>query len=77
MSTPGLSVQTDIPAGLKVQSDRDLIVQVLQNLLSNAIKYNLANGWIKIYARKVPTNINITIANASKDIGDRSRLAPF
>ncbi|AFZ60761.1 HAMP domain-containing protein [Anabaena cylindrica FACHB-243] len=73
---PHLSLQTDIPAGLKVQGDRDLLMQVLQNLLSNAIKYNLADGWIKIYAQQKPTNIHITIANASKDIpaSDRDRL---
>ncbi|MEA5623225.1 sensor histidine kinase [Nostoc sp. UHCC 0251] len=73
---PHLSVQTDIPTGLKVQGDRDLLMQVLQNLLSNAIKYNLANGWIKIYAEKMQTNVHITIVNASIDIpvSDRSRL---
>ncbi|MBD2451905.1 HAMP domain-containing protein [Nostoc sp. FACHB-152] len=73
---PHLIVQTDIPTGLKVQGDRDLLMQVLQNLLSNAIKYNLADGWIKIEAQKLPTNIQITIANASKDIpaSDRHRL---
>lgn len=65
---PDLRLQTDIPTGLKVQGDRDLLMQVLQNLLSNAIKYNLANGWIKIDAGKMPTNIHITIANASIDI---------
>jgi heavy metal sensor kinase len=73
---PGLSVHTDIPTGLKVQGDRDLLMQVLQNLLSNAIKYNLPNGWIKIDAQKMPTQIQITIANASKEIptSDRDRL---
>ncbi|OUL32221.1 two-component sensor histidine kinase [Nostoc sp. T09] len=73
---PHLSLQTDIPAGLKVQGDRDLLMQVLQNLLSNAIKYNLANGWIEIHAEKTQTTLQVTIANASKDIpvSDRDRL---
>ncbi|MBD2436547.1 ATP-binding protein [Nostoc sp. FACHB-110] len=73
---PGLSVQTDIPAGLKVKGDRDLLMQVLQNLLSNAIKYNLADGWIMIYAQKRANNLYITVANASKEIhhSDRTRL---
>ncbi|OUL27965.1 two-component sensor histidine kinase [Nostoc sp. RF31YmG] len=73
---PHLSLQTNIPAGLKVQGDRDLLMQVLQNLLSNAIKYNLANGWIKIHAEKTQTNLHVTITNASKDIpaSDRDRL---
>ncbi|MBD2676697.1 MULTISPECIES: cell wall metabolism sensor histidine kinase WalK [Nostoc] len=73
---PHLKVQSDIPDGLKVQGDRDLLIQVLQNLLSNAIKYNLPNGWIKIHAHQNQKTLQVTIANASKDIpeGDRSRL---
>ncbi|MDZ8188617.1 MAG: ATP-binding protein [Nostoc sp. ChiSLP02] len=76
MLAPHLSVQSDIPNGLKVQGDRDLLIQVLQNLLSNAIKYNLSNGWIKIQARQAQTKLYVTITNASKDIpaSDRSRL---
>ncbi|GAB1539910.1 hypothetical protein NUACC21_25780 [Scytonema sp. NUACC21] len=71
-----LTIQSDIPAGLKVQGDRDLLVQVLQNLLSNAIKYNLPNGWIKIHVEKTQTFVQVTITNASKDIpqSDRDRL---
>jgi heavy metal sensor kinase len=73
---PHLSVQTDITDGLRVQGDRDLLIQVLQNLLSNAIKYNLANGWIQIHAHQTETTLYVTIANASIDIpvSDRSRI---
>ncbi len=61
------------PTGLKIQGDRDLLMQVLQNLLSNAIKYNLANGWINIHVQQTQTNLRITIANASKDIPTSDR----
>lgn len=73
---PHLSVQTDIPAGLKVKGDRDLLIQVLQNLLSNAIKYNLADGWMMIYAETRSKNLYITVVNASQEIpaSDRARL---
>ncbi|KAB8331589.1 HAMP domain-containing protein [Scytonema tolypothrichoides VB-61278] len=73
---PHLSVQTDIADGLRVQGDRDLLIQVLQNLFSNAIKYNLPNGWIEIHAWQTQTTLHVTIANASKEIsvGDRSRI---
>jgi heavy metal sensor kinase len=70
---PHLSLQTDIPAGLRVKGDRDLLMQVLQNLLSNAIKYNLANGWIEINAQQTQTNLHVTITNASKDIPQSHR----
>jgi two-component system, OmpR family, heavy metal sensor histidine kinase CusS len=65
---PHLSVKHDIPLELKVQGDRDLLMQVLQNLLSNAIKYNLVNGWIEIHAEQRQNTLHITITNASKDI---------
>ena len=68
MLAPHLTVQTDFTDGLRVQGDRDLLIQVLQNLFSNAIKYNLANGWIQIRAHQTQTTLHITIANASKDI---------
>ncbi|WP_313941651.1 MULTISPECIES: ATP-binding protein [Calothrix] len=74
---PHLTVKNHILSGLKVQGDRDLLMQVLQNLLSNAIKYNLAdNGWIEISAQQQQNQLHITITNASKDIpaSDRDRL---
>lgn len=73
---PELEVKVQIISGLRVQGDRDLLVQVLQNLIGNAIKYNLPNGWIKIYARRYETNVFVTIANSSKDIPecDRDRI---
>jgi signal transduction histidine kinase len=37
---PRLVVSADIAAGVKVQGDEDLLVQLLQNLASNAIKFN-------------------------------------
>ncbi|MDF5732563.1 MAG: ATP-binding protein [Rhizonema sp. PD38] len=73
---PHLAVQTNIADQLKVQGDRDLLIQVLHNLFSNAIKYNLADGWIQLHATRTQTYLHITIANASNDIpvGDRIRI---
>ncbi|MHC5738882.1 sensor histidine kinase [Nostoc sp.] len=68
MLAPQLTVQTDFADGLHVKGDRDLLIQVLQNLFSNAIKYNLPNGWIQIRTHQTPTNLHVTIVNASKDI---------
>ncbi|MCC5645161.1 HAMP domain-containing protein [Nostoc sp. CHAB 5824] len=76
MLAPNLIVQTDFTDGLRVQGDRDLLIQVLQNLFSNAIKYNLTNGWIQIRAHQIQTTLHVTIANASKDIplSERNRI---
>ena len=73
---PHLEIQTEIAEGLRVQGDRDLLVQVLQNLISNAIKYNLPDGWIRIDARRQGATVLITISNCSKEIplSDRDRI---
>ena len=74
---PHLEVQTNIANGLRVQGDRDLLVQVLQNLVSNAIKYNLPDGWIRIDARRQAQIVSITISNCSKDIPEKDRSRIF
>jgi heavy metal sensor kinase len=73
---PHLETQTEIADGLRVQGDRDLLIQVLQNLISNAIKYNLPNGWIRIEAHRQGATVSITISNCSKEIpvSDRNRI---
>lgn len=71
---PHLEIQSEIADGLRVQGDRDLLVQVLQNLISNAIKYNLPNGWIRIHAYRQGTIVSITISNCSKDIPVSDRI---
>ena len=73
---PHLEVKTEIPAGLVVKGDRDLLVQVLQNLIGNAIKYNLSDGWILIQARHQATRVSVTITNCSQDIpvDERERI---
>ncbi|MEH2192886.1 MAG: ATP-binding protein [Nostoc sp.] len=77
MLAPNLTVQTEFTDGLRLQGDRDLLIQVLQNLFSNAIKYNLPNGWIEIRTHQTQTTLHITIANASKDIPVSERLRIF
>ncbi len=73
---PDLSVKTEIVAGVRVEGDRDLLVQVLQNLISNAIKYNLPYGWIRIQAYYQGAIALVTISNSSKDISasDQERI---
>ena len=73
---PDLAVQTEIASSLRIQGDRDLLVQVLKNLISNAIKYNLPQGWIRIIAAHQEQTVIVTISNRSEEIpvGDRDRI---
>ncbi len=76
MLAPHLTVRTNIDPGLIVKGDGDLLMQVIQNLFSNAIKYNIADGWIKVDAFQNHRQLQLTIANASKEIlpGNRNRI---
>jgi len=73
---PHLEVQADIADGLRVQGDRDLLIQLLQNLISNAIKYNLVDGWIKMQARLQEARVLLTITNSCKPVlpSDQERI---
>ena len=45
-----VAVQVDIPSGLPVVTDKDLLAIVVQNLVSNAVKYSTAGGTVRVTA---------------------------
>ena len=47
-----LSIQVDIPEGLRVHVDRTWLHDIFTNLLSNAFKFTAEGGRISIVARK-------------------------
>ena len=69
---PDLPVKVEIEAGLDVKGDRDLLTQILQNLIDNAVKYNLPTGsagqWLSVVGRRKGNVVQVTVANASRDI---------
>lgn len=70
---PGLPVEVVLEeADLRVKGDRDLLTQVLQNLIDNAVKYNLPLGsagqWLSVTGRRRGHVVQVTVANASRDI---------
>ena len=77
MLAPHLKVEAKIPTGLQIESDRDLLIQVLQNMISNAIKYNLPEGWIKINAGYQYNTLFVTITNSSLDLPAREKSQIF
>jgi two-component system, OmpR family, heavy metal sensor histidine kinase CusS len=76
MLSPDLTVDCQIEAGLTVQADQALLIQVLHNLISNATKYNLPQGWVRIEARQQQQQVLVQISNSSKDIpaSERSQI---
>ncbi len=46
-----LTLEIDVPAGLKARGDRDKLEQILLNLLSNAVKFTPDGGRIQVVGR--------------------------
>ena len=69
---PDLPMKVVLDEELTVRGDCDLLTQILQNLIDNAIKYNLPPGsvgrWLTITGRRLGKVVQVTVANASKDI---------
>lgn len=69
---PDLPVKVELAQALWVKGDRDLLTQVLQNLIDNAVKYNLPLGnagqWLSVTGRRKGSVVQVTVANASRDI---------
>jgi two-component system sensor histidine kinase KdpD len=47
----GESVEVDIPSGLNVRTDRNMLLTVLRNLLDNAVKASPEGGKVLLQAR--------------------------
>jgi signal transduction histidine kinase len=77
----GMEVELDLPSGLPpVAGDEPALRRVFQNLIDNAIKYGVAGGWIGLSARRVGTEVWITVADRGIGIepAEQSRIfEPF
>ena len=65
---PDLAISAEIEPGVIVAGDRDLLGQVVQNLITNAAKYNLPQGWVRVQLQPHPSQVHLTIANATTSL---------
>ena len=75
MMAPSLDIAAEVPPGVSIRADADLMRQLLANLASNAVKYNVDNGWIRISLQSAQGRVLLVVANAARGIppalGDR------
>ncbi|MGE3274812.1 MAG: ATP-binding protein [Vicinamibacterales bacterium] len=85
----GITIATDVPAGLAVRADRDRLRQVLANLIDNAVKYTPDGGHITVDAEAAGGRVRLHVTDSGPGIpphdlpriwdrlyrGDRSRTA--
>lgn len=77
MLAPALQISEDIPPGIGVSADGNLLTQILHNLVSNAIKYNVEGGWIRIAASRAADLATVVVSNASAGIAAEHRERLF
>jgi two-component system heavy metal sensor histidine kinase CusS len=67
----GLEVETEIPPGIEVQADRDLLGQVLGNLAANAVIHNRATqgkGQVRFELGRDETAVRLVVRNTAPPI---------
>jgi len=64
----GVTVQYDVPAGLRILADEIAISRVFANILDNAIKYTPAGGRVRIQAESKRDELCITFADTGVGI---------
>ncbi|MBL8771280.1 MAG: HAMP domain-containing protein [Phenylobacterium sp.] len=72
----GQALAIDVPPGLALQGDRDLVFQMVSNLLDNAIKFTPAGGAIRLAARRDAGAVEIEVADDGPGVPaeERSRV---
>jgi two-component system sensor histidine kinase CpxA len=62
-SLPGLEVRADIPDGLSVKAEPDLLCRALSNILRNAAKYAGDAGLVEAGAERAGDNVILTVSD--------------
>jgi signal transduction histidine kinase len=63
-----LTVEADIPKHLLLKADPTFVAMIAQNLVENAVKYNTAGGRIRVEARAVDGEVQMTVGNTGEGI---------
>jgi len=74
---PALRVTGDIPSGLTVEVDANLLEQIFHNLVSNAIKYNIEGGWIHVTASRSAREVFVSVSNSSHGLSGEDAARVF
>jgi heavy metal sensor kinase len=67
----------DVPQGLTLQADEQLLQQLFNNLLGNALRYSPTGGRIHLKATESTAGVKVVIANTSQPIPEAERQRFF
>jgi two-component system sensor histidine kinase QseC len=74
------TIAWDIPSTAPIQSDRAMVLAMIDNLLSNAVTYTPPLGKIRVSISNKPTGVHLSITNSCHDISPHDLphlLEPF
>src|SRR6187455_2841681 len=63
-----LTVEANIPEHLRLKADPTFVAMIAQNLVENAVKYNTPGGRVRVEARAVNGEVEMTIGNTGDGI---------
>jgi heavy metal sensor kinase len=63
-----VALEQDVPAGLAVQGELDLLIRLFLNLVDNAVKYSPPGGQVKIAAQPANGQVTVTVHNSGPAI---------
>jgi signal transduction histidine kinase len=63
-----LTVEANIPKHLRLKADPTFVGMIAQNLVENAVKYNTPDGRVRVEARAVNGELEMTIGNTGDGI---------
>ena len=64
-----LEIETDIPDGVRIQSDPELLSLVWNNLISNAVKFTPNGGTVGVSLHTDETSVTVTVRDTGCGIG--------
>ncbi|MFF0774694.1 DUF4153 domain-containing protein [Nonomuraea wenchangensis] len=72
-----VAIRAEVPAGLVVRADPDLLAQVLANLLDNAVRHSPPGGVVTVSGAAYGTGVRVAVADHGPGIPEAERGRVF
>jgi signal transduction histidine kinase len=77
LARDGVAARCEVPGGLSVRADADLLAQVLANLLDNAVRHSPEDGVVVLSARPEGSGVRLLVADQGPGIREEDRARVF
>ncbi|MBG0828186.1 DUF4173 domain-containing protein [Planomonospora sp. ID67723] len=77
LARDGVTARCEVPAGLVVLADADLLAQVLANLLDNAVRHSPEGGVVVLAARPEGAGVRLRVTDQGPGIPEEDRGRAF